>query len=289
MIQDLSLVGFALGGFFVGFGTKLGNGCTSGHGLCGMPRLSLRSWLAVIIFFVVAVLTANFLNSSVLRLDGTQPFYVNAGADLVFTGGVAAGVGLVGLIVSGVFYVRFATEFYSIDSEGESRALASNDSIPTSRHRKDVLVFTCVGFIFGAGLIISGMVSRAKILGFLKFDHNWDPSLLIVFGTAVGLNLLLFQIISRRRSSPILDSRFRFPSNRTVDFPLILGSVCFGLGWGFSGFCPGPMIMNLLFMTPHLNLFFLVAFLIGQSVAVCIQNLLKKRVKQVSESVVTKF
>ncbi len=45
------------GGFLVGFGTRLGSGCTSGHGLCGMARLSRRSVVATATFFGVAMLT----------------------------------------------------------------------------------------------------------------------------------------------------------------------------------------------------------------------------------------
>ena len=44
-------------GLFTGLGTKIGNGCTSGHGVCGLARLSLRSLVAVAIFFSVAILT----------------------------------------------------------------------------------------------------------------------------------------------------------------------------------------------------------------------------------------
>ncbi|MFC1235495.1 YeeE/YedE family protein [Vibrio sp. F74] len=47
----------ALAGFLVGVGTKLGNGCTSGHGICGMGRLSLRSVIATAVFMLVAALT----------------------------------------------------------------------------------------------------------------------------------------------------------------------------------------------------------------------------------------
>ena len=57
MISNLEIVGFGIAGFLVGFGTKLGtqitincfigNGCTSGHGVCGIPRLSIRSFVAV--------------------------------------------------------------------------------------------------------------------------------------------------------------------------------------------------------------------------------------------------
>lgn len=47
--------GFALAGLLVGFGTKLSNGCTSGHGLCGISRFSLRSIVAVCVFLFTAV------------------------------------------------------------------------------------------------------------------------------------------------------------------------------------------------------------------------------------------
>lgn len=44
-------------GLLVGFGTRLGNGCTSGHGICGMAQLSKRSFAAVAVFMVSAFLT----------------------------------------------------------------------------------------------------------------------------------------------------------------------------------------------------------------------------------------
>lgn len=46
-----------LAGLLVGFGTRLGSGCTSGHGVCGLARLSLRSLVAVLIFLSCAMLT----------------------------------------------------------------------------------------------------------------------------------------------------------------------------------------------------------------------------------------
>lgn len=44
-------------GLLVGFGTRLGNGCTSGHGVCGVARGSMRSLLAVVVFMACAMLT----------------------------------------------------------------------------------------------------------------------------------------------------------------------------------------------------------------------------------------
>lgn len=46
-----------LGGLLVGFGTSMGSGCASGHGVCGLGRLSVRSLVAVVIFLSVGILT----------------------------------------------------------------------------------------------------------------------------------------------------------------------------------------------------------------------------------------
>jgi uncharacterized protein len=55
MASNLVLV--ALGGLLVGFGSRMGNGCTSGHGVCGFARLSARSIAATVIFMTTAVIT----------------------------------------------------------------------------------------------------------------------------------------------------------------------------------------------------------------------------------------
>lgn len=50
-----------VGGLLVGAGTKIGRGCTSGHGICGISRFSMRSILATIIFMILAMITVFFL------------------------------------------------------------------------------------------------------------------------------------------------------------------------------------------------------------------------------------
>jgi len=59
---DTPLPWVALGGFLVGFGSRMGNGCTSGHGVCGIGRLSGRSLLAAAIFFLTALATATLFH-----------------------------------------------------------------------------------------------------------------------------------------------------------------------------------------------------------------------------------
>jgi hypothetical protein len=51
-----SLITVVVGGLLVGFGTRLGNGCTSGHGICGIARLSPRSIVATGVFMLAAVI-----------------------------------------------------------------------------------------------------------------------------------------------------------------------------------------------------------------------------------------
>jgi uncharacterized membrane protein YedE/YeeE len=51
----------AISGVLVGVGTRASNGCTSGHGLCGMSRLSKRSIIATVVFFGVGVVTATIV------------------------------------------------------------------------------------------------------------------------------------------------------------------------------------------------------------------------------------
>ena len=50
-------VAMIVGGFLSGFGARMGNGCTSGHGICGLGRLSPRSFAAVLTFVLTAVIT----------------------------------------------------------------------------------------------------------------------------------------------------------------------------------------------------------------------------------------
>ena len=54
---DFPRIGLVAAGLLVGFGTRMGNGCTSGHGVCGLGRLSMRSFAAVATFMATAIAT----------------------------------------------------------------------------------------------------------------------------------------------------------------------------------------------------------------------------------------
>ena len=63
-VQQTGSLGLVIGGLLVGVGTRYANGCTSGHGICGLSRFSLRSFVAVCSFMGSAVITVYVLRHS---------------------------------------------------------------------------------------------------------------------------------------------------------------------------------------------------------------------------------
>jgi len=100
------------------------------------------------------------------------------------------------------------------------------------------------GLVFGIGLIVSGMVNPAKVLGFLDLAGAWDPSLALVMAGAVVVGAIAFALAGRRVST-LLGTPMALPATRTIDARLVLGSLAFGVGWGLAGFCPGPALVAL--------------------------------------------
>ena len=100
------------------------------------------------------------------------------------------------------------------------------------------------GALFGLGLAVSGMVSPAKIIGFLDFAGEWDPTLAFVMGGALLVTIPAFRLILRR-PRPVLADEFDLPTKEEVDSRLLTGSAIFGIGWGLAGFCPGPAVTAL--------------------------------------------
>ena len=100
------------------------------------------------------------------------------------------------------------------------------------------------GLLFGLGLAIAQMVNPEKVLDFLDVSGNWDPSLALVMGGAVGVAMLAFRFVLKR-GQPMFESEFHLPRMTKVDRRVLVGSAIFGLGWGIGGYCPGPGIAAL--------------------------------------------
>lgn len=100
------------------------------------------------------------------------------------------------------------------------------------------------GILFGLGLSVSQMINPQKVLGFLDVMGAWDPSLALVMASALLIAGVL-QVIILRRPVPLLEPDFHRSKVTVIDKPLVAGAAIFGLGWGLSGFCPGPAISAL--------------------------------------------
>ncbi|WP_347986525.1 DUF6691 family protein [Methylomonas sp. AM2-LC] len=102
------------------------------------------------------------------------------------------------------------------------------------------------GIIFGLGLIIAQMTNPEKVLAFLDVAGDWDPSLALVMASALlvlGVSLRLFK--SYANSDAETQQQNCDASTSGIDGKLVLGAAVFGTGWGLSGICPGPAIVDL--------------------------------------------
>ena len=120
------------------------------------------------------------------------------------------------------------------------------------------------GLVFGLGLLLSGMVDPAKVLGFLDLAGAWDPSLAFVMLGAIAVGVIAFSV-ARRRTVSYLGAPMLFPKNKQIDGRLVGGSALFGIGWGVAGFCPGPGLVALGMGEPKAGVF-VVAMLVGMSI-----------------------
>lgn len=91
------------------------------------------------------------------------------------------------------------------------------------------IVAALSGLLFGLGLIVSGMVDPAKVLGFLDLAGAWDPSLALVMAGAIAVGLPVFALAARRRES-LLGLPMQLPQSTGVDRRLVGGSLLFGIG-----------------------------------------------------------
>jgi uncharacterized membrane protein YedE/YeeE len=121
------------------------------------------------------------------------------------------------------------------------------------------------GLIFGLGLVISGMANPAKVQNFLDLAGTFDPSLILVMFGAVVVTLIGYRFVLRR-PRPLLAERFLVPTLKDFDGRLVIGAGLFGIGWGLSGFCPGPAITSLPLLAKG-TFIFVPAMLVGIGLA----------------------
>ena len=236
-------------GFLTGLGTRMANGCTSGHGLVGLARLSPRSLSAVLSFMSTAVLTATVANSSkfhdvLFSLQMKHQDY--AGPSLSYFTPAIVSVLAASMISS---YQNRRNIFSGIKSFFNS--FHNVDGL------KDIIVPTFSALAFAFGLGIGGMTNSSKVSDFLNFSgtSGWDYSLMGVLGAGVITNSINMHLMHGYNMKTVFDKSCKGLSskikiglvkeNLVFDYKLIIGSALFGVGWGLNGICPGPGLIAL--------------------------------------------
>ncbi|PGH14693.1 hypothetical protein AJ79_02859 [Helicocarpus griseus UAMH5409] len=235
-------------GFVVGWGTKNENGCTSGHMLCGLSRLSPRSTIATGIFFLTALITANIRNAFP-ACPGGKPCCLPVYPTSRETAFMAAAVVLAQL-TNTILVPRLL-----------------------SKTKTSTTIYNFIsGVQFGLGLLISGMASPAKVLGFFSW-FDWsklDPSLALVMLFGVGPNLLSWLKMKREygnekgKKPPTLADRFQLSTATVadIDWRFVAGGIAFGIGWGMCGVCPGPGLLRTV-LQPTWGVYWMGGYMLG--------------------------
>ncbi|GAA5900943.1 hypothetical protein JCM8208_007571 [Rhodotorula glutinis] len=218
-----------LAGLLVGGGTKLANGCTSGHMLLGLARLSKRSLAAVVTFFASALITSRLAPFSP-STSSTFFFLQSPSPSLPLSAGSALALLALAPLLS-------------------LPPLFTSRSRPESYHARFHAFL--LGMTFSIGLALAGMTRPSKVLAFfavpLPFLPSpppgavWDPSLAMVALGGLVPNVAVWQV-AKGWKSPLKAERWSVPRGGEVDKRLVLGSAAFGIGWGLLGICPGPLL-----------------------------------------------
>lgn len=208
-------------GVLVGLGTKLSNGCTSGHMICGLSRLSPRSIVATATFFITGVLTTHVLHGSRLIAAGPADYTLG---DHGSTFMIGSSVSMLSALV--VQYLLSPPD--SVD--------APKIYNETYSHRRIVTSFL-TAMSFSLALRLSNLTSPQRVLSFLilPFNSSFDPSLAFLAVGALPLASALYRKWGRGLCPK---------TSAKVDWRLVTGAAVFGVGWGMEGICPGPGLVN---------------------------------------------
>ena len=217
----LPLGRLAPAGLILGIGVRMGAGCTSGHGICGISSYRLRSLCATSTFMLTGFITAMSANTSsyLPPFQNTLPY----GPSLAI-----AFVGIASCILMTMIGMRFRDVFLDNETYGDRFHTVSD------------FIF---GINFALAMAVSNMTKLSATISFLDLRY-WNPALAFVMIAGILITSIVY-LFSFRRGSPVLSTKFDISTLASVDVKLILGAALFGVGWGLAGACPAPMLTNM--------------------------------------------
>lgn len=190
-VPIVSPLAFVIGGFLVGFGTRLGNGCTTGHGICGLARLSSRSLAAVLTFMAAGVMSAS-------ACSVTCPFhpYLRASFESVANNLPTNATITVGTVIASLAAGSALSGFLK---KSPSPNATKSEQDDFTNNRLKIIPSIVSAALFAVGLVTSQMTVSSKIYGFLNVKGiaagTWDPTLACVMGGGLVVSFLSYQLV----------------------------------------------------------------------------------------------
>ncbi|KAF8637424.1 hypothetical protein AX17_002919 [Amanita inopinata Kibby_2008] len=226
-----------LAGFLVGLGTKLSNGCTSGHMICGVSRLSLRSIAATATFCVTGAITAILTHTN---LPPAGSFDWSLGRH----GKALLALQVVPLLITSSLYA-FAPPSADQGKTTGTQAIEVQTLTPAQRLLR-YLAFMTTSIEFAFALRLSNLTDPGRVVSFLvlPFNRAFDASLVFLALGALPSTMILYHC-ARGSEKTRLGGAWGIPSGGDIDAKLLAGAAIFGVGWGLAGICPGPALVNL--------------------------------------------
>lgn len=248
-------------------------------GICGLPRLSLRSFVAVSSFMVSGAATAYL--KRYIEAHKTFPFLLKEIPLPLFKLPLVSNSTIDLLLPTIIAYVILHS-LLKLKDMAQGKRISPPPHSSLMHTIIDHLSSFSTALIFGYGLVKSGMCNADRVINFLDFSspNGWDPSLMAVMGSGVVLNLINFQLLhigdhqaatcpypSEHVKATTMKKSLKIgnvPENNLITDKLVIGSIIFGLGWGLGGVCPGPAIVNLGALSPA-SATFMPAILLGMT------------------------
>jgi len=214
-----------LASIFIGAGSRLGRGCTSGNGIQGISSLSLASLAHVVTFMIFGVATATVLNTSQFLLRNKLAIAISVAAS-------SSTPPTLHLPPTHLLLLSLIPSLLNFSSKKKSK----------SPPNKFFQLLT--GMSFASSLTIANMISPTRVVTFLQpfsGEFGWDPSLMFVMVGAIATTMVCYYIGGVEKSGGEDFAKWR---SRKTDMKTLLGGALFGIGWGMCGICPGPGLTN---------------------------------------------
>ena len=135
------------------------------------------------------------------------------------------------------------------------------------------------GLIFGVGLCVSGMTDPRNIVAFLDVTGRWSPNLAGVMLGAIAVHAAWLRSGSRVSAT---GRESLMPAHGRIDSALLGGAALFGVGWGLSGYCPGPSLVALGTGAPGA-----LVFVAAMAVGITVSEVAKRRTRTTRHGVST--